>query len=209
MVKTKRFAEHQLRRTAADTLVVMLQFVNPNELSRDDKWSITLLHHLANLLDPFDYSTPVNQLILAKQLVGHGASVNALSIPHGVTPLHTACYSGNVTNLDFVEYLLEQGADPNAQNYLGATPLMYTMPDAPGAAKFLLNWSTTDIDITTRSGDSFLAGVRFTITDLSDKVARPDNLEKIQHQFQLQQWREIEGMLVERGAVDTDTTSLG
>jgi ankyrin repeat protein len=50
----------------------------------------------------------VNQLILAKQLVEHGANVNAVET-HGKTPLHRACYSGNVTNLDFVEYLLEEG----------------------------------------------------------------------------------------------------
>jgi ankyrin repeat protein len=113
----------------------------------------------------------------------------------------------HVTNLDFVEYLLEQGADPNAQEHVGATPLMACIPDGPGAAKFLLNWSTTDANITTRSGASFLAGVRLTITDLSDKVARPDNLEKLQHQFQLQQWRDIEEMLVEGGAVGTGITS--
>ena len=47
---------------------------------------------------------------------------------------------GNVTNLDFVELLLETGADPNAQDHLGLTPLMCTIEVAPGAAKFLLNW---------------------------------------------------------------------
>jgi ankyrin repeat protein len=81
-----------------------------------------------------------------------------------MTPLHRACFSGNVTNLDFVEYLLEVGADPNAQDRSGRTPLLYTTPDAPGAAKFLLNWPTTDVNITTQSGESFLAKVRSTIT---------------------------------------------
>jgi hypothetical protein len=33
---------------------------------------------MADLADPFDYSTHVNQLILAKQLVEHGANVNAV-----------------------------------------------------------------------------------------------------------------------------------
>jgi ankyrin repeat protein len=113
-----------------------------------------------------------------------------------------------VTNLDFVEYLLEVGADPNAKHHLGLTPVMFTMPYAPGAAKFLLKWPTTDANITTRSGGSFLAMVRWTIAewDLSDKVAlpgNPDNSEQIQRQFQLQQWRDIEESLVERGAADT------
>jgi hypothetical protein len=34
------------------------------------------LHLLANLVDPFDYSTHENQLILAKQLIERGTKVN-------------------------------------------------------------------------------------------------------------------------------------
>jgi hypothetical protein len=160
--------------------------------------SMTPLHHLASLADPSDYSTHVKQLILAKQLIEHGASVNAVSSPHGITPLDSACQSANVTNLDFVELLLEKGADPNAQDLLGCTPLMFTTPHAPGAAKFLLSWPTTDAYITRRSGASFLNRVRVTITTLSEKVALPDNPYQVQDQFQLQQWREIEVMLEQR-----------
>jgi hypothetical protein len=148
----------------------------------------------------------VNQLILAKQLVEHGADINAASITHGMTPLHGACFAGNVTNLDFIEYLFEVGADPNAQDYRGMTPLMRTIPDAPGAATFLLNWPTTDANITSRSGASFLARVRSTIAVFSDEVALPDNPDQVANQFQLQQWRAIEDMLVERDAVDTGIT---
>ncbi len=77
---------------------------------------------------------------------------------------------------------------------------MYTAPDAPGAAKFLLKWPTTDPNITNRSGASFLAVVRSTITTFSDKHALPDNPEQVQDQFMIQQWREVEEMLVERDA---------
>jgi hypothetical protein len=56
----------------------------------------------------------------------------------------------NVTNLDFVEYLLEVGADPNAQTI--GTDTVDVPYRVPGAAKFLLNWPTTDVNITTRSG---------------------------------------------------------
>jgi hypothetical protein len=188
-------------------LLVLLKFVDPNVLTGDEdaplqegETRVTLLRVLAYLADPFDYSTHENQLILAKQLIEHGANVNAVSIPHGDTPLHMACYAGNVTNLDFVELLLEAGADPNAQDYLGYTPLMCTNPAAPGAAKFLLNWPTTDVNITARSGESFLAKVRCTVECFSDKVALTDNPEQVQHEFLLQQWRDIEDMLVERSA---------
>jgi hypothetical protein len=187
-------------------LLVLLQFFDPKVFGNEET-SVTPLHHVSNLADPFDYSTHVNQLILAKQLIEHGANVNAVSNPHG-TPLHDACHWSNVTNLDFVKLLLEAGADPNSQDDLGLIPLMYTIPAAPGAAKFLLKWPTTDANITTRSGASFLAGVREAVKRFSVKVARPDNGEKVEHQFLLQQWRGIEEMLVERGALDTSITAL-
>jgi hypothetical protein len=40
--------------------------------------------------------------------------------------LHFACYGYVVTNLDFVELLLAEGADPNSQDHLGNTSLMCT-----------------------------------------------------------------------------------
>jgi hypothetical protein len=196
-------------------LLVLLQFVDPIVLSGDLDARLqegepreTPLHHLAHHLDPFDYSTHVNQLILAKQLIEHGANINAVSNPHGKTPLHYACFEGNVTNLDFIEYLLEEGADPNAQEITGLTPLMHTIPNAPGAAKFLLNWPATDANITSRSGDSFQNAVRRTVKHLSDQIALPDNLDRVQLQYVFQQWRGIEEMLVlaERGAADTGIT---
>jgi hypothetical protein len=156
-------------------LLVLLQFVHPYALSAGDDDELlpgetitTPLHRLAGLVDPFDYSTHVNQLILAKQLIEHGANVNAVSKPHGKTPLHNACYMSVVTNLDFVELLLQNGADPNAQDSLGLTPLLCSSKGAPGAANFLLNWPSTDANITTRSGISFQVGVRSVITLYSD-----------------------------------------
>jgi hypothetical protein len=205
-------------------LLVMLQLVDPNVLSgtedaplEEGATRLTLLHHLADLADPFDYSTHENQLILAKQLIEQGANINAVSIPEGETPLFRACYASSVTNLDFVEFLLGAGADPNIQDQYGGTALMYTMipsvdaiqsaiqsapQSAPGAAKLLLNWPTTDANITTQSGYSFLVGVRKAVERLSSLIALPDNPEQVQHQFLLQQWIEIEEMLVERGARD-------
>jgi hypothetical protein len=197
-------------------LLVLLQFVDPDVLLGDQDKPLkegatrqSPLHFLADLADPSDYSTHENQLILAKQLIEHGANVNAVSSPHGRTPLHMACDAESVTNLDFVEYLLEVGADPNVQDHRGATSLMCTIKSAPGAAKFLLNWPSTDVNIIARSGASFLTIVRYVVVKyFSDQVALPDNPEQVQDQLLLQQWIKIEEMLVERGAADTGITTL-
>jgi hypothetical protein len=169
--------------------LVMLQFVE------------TSLHHLAFMADPFNYSTHKNQLILANQLIEHGANVNALSTK-GETPLHGACHGDVVTNLDFVELLLVKGANSNAQDPTGRTPLMFTIPHDPGAAKFLLNWPTTDTNKTDQSGASFLVMVRSLLIAFSNAAALPDDSpEQVKHQFLIQRWTAIEEMLVERGAM--------
>jgi hypothetical protein len=180
-------------------LLVLLQFVDPNVLFGNEENNLTPLHLLVDLLDPFDISTHENQLILAKQLIEKGANVKAVSIPHVKTTLHDACYTDNVTNLDFVELLLDAGADPNAQDHTGLTPMMYSIPYAPGAAKFLLNWPTTDVNVTTRSGESILARVRHAVKYLDDKISLPDHPYQVRDQFLLQRWRDIEDELVQRG----------
>jgi hypothetical protein len=105
-----------------------------------------------------------------------------------------------VTNLDFAELLLKGGTNPNVQAGLGTTPLMSTVELAPGAAKFLLNWPTTDVDITNQFRESFVARPRIAVEDFSRRTTFSDNPEQVQHQFLLQQWRDIGVMLVERGA---------
>jgi ankyrin repeat protein len=197
---------------------VLLQFVDPNVLTgnknaplREGETRVNPLHMLVDMANPYDYSTQKNQLILAKELSDHCANVNvnAVSIPDMKTPLHNACYRSVVTNLDVVEYLLETGADPNSQDHLGKTPLMYTAPFAPDAANFLLKLPTTDVNIPTRSGASLLSlGRSLDYTHFANIVALPVNPDRVQHQFLLQQWREIEEMLVERGAHDTGVTAF-
>jgi hypothetical protein len=86
--------------------------------------------------------------------------------------------------------------------------LIFSNKLAPGAAKFLLNWPTTDANIVTRSGASFLAKVRSDIKHLSAILALRDGPSRVRDEFWLQQWREIEEMLVERGAVDTGIVIL-
>jgi hypothetical protein len=184
-------------------LLVLLQLDDPSVLSRDEplqegQSNSTPLHYLAGLLDPRDYLSHVNQLILAEQLIEHGADVNAVLMPQGETPLHHACHATVVTNLDLIELLLVNGANPNAQSSLGKTPLMITASDAPGAAKFLLNWPTTNINVTDKSGESFIHMVRWIITFFSNQ-AQTTPLDDLD-QLLLQQWRDIEKMLVEKGA---------
>jgi hypothetical protein len=91
-------------------LLVLLRFVDPNVLCgrespplQEGEVRATPLHILADLAAPSDVSTHDNQLVLAKQLIEHGANVNAVSGPWGRTPLHFACHWNNATNLDFVE----------------------------------------------------------------------------------------------------------
>jgi ankyrin repeat protein len=92
-------------------------------------------------------------------------------------PLHKVCFAGVVTNLDFAEFFLEAGACPNAQDPLGITPLMFTMKCAPGATNFLLNWPTTNVNLTNRAGESFLSRLSQVLEHVSYKIALPYNLK--------------------------------
>jgi hypothetical protein len=57
-----------------------------------------------NTAEPFVYSSHEKQLIHAKQLIERGANSDAVLSPHGTTALHDACFSGSVTNLEFVDF---------------------------------------------------------------------------------------------------------
>jgi hypothetical protein len=193
----------------------MLLFVDANvrlataeEDSREElATGPTPLHHLSCQADHKDHAFHKNQVILGQQLLRHGANVNLdMPPPDGRTPLHLACHSGVVTNLDFIQLLLEKGANPNVQDNNRKTPVMSAVPGAPGAAKFLLEWSTpptTDIDIhiTNRLGVTMWDTVHFAIGDFALQDELPDNPDqRVKDAFLKQQWREIEQMLVERGA---------
>jgi hypothetical protein len=196
-------------------LRILLHFVDANvrwataeeDPGEDLATGPTLLHLLSHEADPYDHSVHRNQVILGQQLFRHGANPNLGTLSNGYSPLYIACKSGVVTNLDFIQLLLENGASPNAQDVIGWTPVMNAVTMSPGAAKFLLEWSTpptTDIHITSRTGMTLLDVVRFrinsTIDDYPDETTSPENPEqRVKGAFLLQQWREIETMLVERG----------
>jgi hypothetical protein len=183
-----QFVDANVRKGAAAT-----EEASPEELLRGP----TPLHHLSCHADPKHLSFNRNQVILGQQLFRHGANANLDASPNGCTSLHIAC---NTT------LLLENRANPNVQDSYGMTSVMATVQFAPGAVKFLLGWSTPptidiDIHITDQTGATLLDMVHSTIDEISDPHAAVyDSLDQqVIHAFLLQQWREIEKMLVERG----------
>jgi hypothetical protein len=198
------FSDTKKLRWPNSPLLVLLHFVDPDVLCGEEPvpagyLRLTPLHKVSISADPSDYSTHENQLILAKQLIEHGANVNAVSRPHCTTPLHHACYGSVVTNLDFIELLLEAGADPNVRDLSGDTPLAATFPYAPNAAKLLLERDVTEVNITRSllvGAASFLAMVRA----YPEQVHLDPQNDRKANKFVHEQWHDVEEMLVERGA---------
>jgi ankyrin repeat protein len=179
-------------------LVALRHGVDPDiYVSQDGSQRETILHMLARCAHAEDVVTHRHQLILARQLIEHGANVNAVSAFYDYTPLHFACLPTTITNLGFIKFLLEHGANQNMLSTSGKTPLLLTAKVAPAAAKFLIEWPGTDVNHVAHStGISSLALVRVCTTYFTMAV-EPKN------RFILKQWREIEAMLVEMGANDT------
>jgi hypothetical protein len=201
----------EMLKLSTSPLKVALQFVDASVMSSlgpnlDDGRGYTPLHYLARIIDPSKEHTHGNQCILAKQLIEAGANVNARAQRNVFesTPLHHACSGRSCTNLDFIQLLLDHGANPNAKNSKGETPLHYTKSTAPGAAKFLLTYSDkTDPDIDMNDGRSFLNVVRCAIADGTAEARLLNNQEKKKLLFVLKQWEEVETLLIERGALDS------
>jgi hypothetical protein len=129
---------------------------------------------LANLTHPDGHHVCyTRQILLAKQLVEYRVVDVNVGLQDGTTPLHYACSAG-VINLEFIEFLLQSGADPNARHHMGATPLIWTTDWAPAAAKVLIEWPATDVNIVTSlSGKSILAFVRMAKRNFSGTTDNP------------------------------------
>jgi len=83
--------------------------MNPNHMT----WHhVTLLHDMAQEGD----------IQKAALLLKHGAEINPLDDVYQSTPLGLAARWGNV---EMVEFLLKQGADPNKSGASWATPLSW------------------------------------------------------------------------------------
>jgi hypothetical protein len=186
---------------SSSPLLVLLECRDPTTLLGGIRHPM-LLNWLAQVMHPNGHRTCyANQILLARQLVEYGVDVNAAVMPNGTTPLHTACCSAGVTNLEFINFLLQSGADPNARNHKGATPLMWTTEWAPNAAKILIEWPTTDVNVVDQKGLSMLTFVRQVLENISGAADSPGNAcRKAEDRLRLQQWLEVEEMLVEKGA---------
>jgi hypothetical protein len=185
-------------------LLVLLECMDPTTLLLN-----YLTSRLASLTNPDAYPEADmhrfsgHQLILAEQIFEYGVALNDEIATQYETPLNIACNSDMVINLEFIYLLLQHGADPNARDYHGKTPLTQTIQWAPSAAKVLIEWPTTNVNIVNQSGSSMLALVREVISEIAVNVDNRDNPRRAQDAFRLEQWREVENMLVEKGASDT------
>jgi hypothetical protein len=182
-------------------LLVLLECMDPTALPLNE-----LTSWLAGMTSPDAYPETdahrfsAHQLILAEQLFEYGIDLND-EIATRATSLNIACNSNLVTNLEFIYLLLQHGADPNAMDHEGQTPLARTIQWAPSAAKVLIEWPTTNVNIVNQSGVSMLTIVHILISEIAVKVdISHENSRRAQDVFLLEQWREVEKMLVEKGA---------
>jgi TonB family protein len=105
----------------ADTLVLLLERgANANE--RDQSGT-----------DPLNLAVLFKRRDLAEALLSHGAEINKASpsvdrqgAPDGRTPLHTAALVGSI---ELTEMLLDRGANPNAVDNKGMTPLDWAVSE--------------------------------------------------------------------------------
>jgi ankyrin repeat protein len=113
---------------------------------------------------PLMYVSLVGDLDRAKQLVTKGAQINHL----GWTPLH---YAASMNQLVVVQYLLEQGAMPNAPAPDGSSPiLMAAQAGARDIVQVLLDAGADPSAINTNGIDAARAARNRGHTRLADAI---------------------------------------
>lgn len=164
---------------------------DPNAVSSDASGNYTALLYLPEC-NAGDVTSMENQVVLAQQLVEAGARVNKRAGgKERLYPLHRACDSKRITNLDYIQFLLDHGADPNVQNSLGETPLMMSMSMACVAANFVVEYfdenselgntgNNTHIlqwNLRTKKGGSLMGLVRASVDFVQQLVDNEDNVK--------------------------------
>jgi len=97
-------------RKPSSPFLILLDKLGPN-VSSDTHGGVTStpLHWIAEI--GFDYRSMQLQTLLTQQLIDAGAFVNKKSLNGGnFTPLHKACASQHIVNLDMIKLLLDNGA---------------------------------------------------------------------------------------------------
>ena len=161
-----------------------------------------------------------NQVIIGRQLIEiGGANVNLATNQEAGrnSPLFFACSSRRCTNLDFIQLLLEHGANPNQQDIYGHTPLMNTIEMSVSAAIFMLafeheNAVRVDVNIHANDGKTMLGLLRKSIatntrqretvvlTGGASPVSDKAWATTVPYDNLLTQFHEMESLLVGRGA---------
>ncbi len=110
-----------------------LKFFRPSYFFNSDDWNLVT-------------ATENNELNIARKLVDEGSDVN---LTLRFTPLHLAVKQGNI---EFIDLFLKAGANLNAQDYQGRTPLFLALEyNKPGIANKLVS---KEFDASVASKDS-------------------------------------------------------
>ena len=201
-------------------LLVLLQ--SGLDLSTLKNSNANHLYSLAQESSATSTSRNRNQVIIGKQLleIGGANPSNFCDERHSF-PLFNACYSNQPTNLEFIELLLEHGADRNMES-LGGTAIVGAFDMSLDAIKLLITYEHANcppIDINKPCPGLKATALDFTriniakYTRFRDEVAITGKVATNCYKtwttvepfnVQIEKLKEIEVLLLSKGAVEGD-----
>lgn len=111
-----------------------------------------------------------NKIKAVNHILKRGASVNIISIQSGNSPLHIAAKNGYT---DMIRFLLDNGANPNAANYIKETPLYLAVKSGHlSAVKEILTCPT--IYMTRAAVDTGLTAPMVCIQEMYNAIGMAD-----------------------------------